>query len=104
MIQIVASGKNSRVTLPCCFGQRLLALPGLNHNVLGQIGGQHLVPALCSLAVFGDDLLDALGEISLQVVIVLDLMLAHECLNLRVFLPLLSVYFVAPDVEKRIWK
>ncbi len=50
--------------------------------------------------MFRDYRLDLLGEIRLQVMIVLDAMVAHEGLNVRGFLPLLAVHFVAADVEE----
>ena len=65
---------------------------------------QDFVPAHHDLVVLGDDLLQPLVEVSLQVLIVFHAVSMNEFLNLRIRVPLLAVDFVAADVEVRVGK
>ncbi len=65
---------------------------------------ENLVPADHGFMVLGYDLLQALVEIGLQILIVLHAVSVHEFLNFRVGIPLLAVDFVASDVEVGIGK
>ena len=65
---------------------------------------QDFVPAHHDLVILRDDLLQALVEISLQVLIVFHPVSMNECLNFRIGVPLLAVDFVASDVEVGVGK
>src|SRR6185503_13799111 len=60
---------------------------------------QNLVPAFHALAVLGQNRLHAAIEISLQSVIVFDLLFMHPELNAFIPVPILAVHFVAADVK-----
>ena len=54
--------------------------------------------------MFRDNLLNAFGEISLKLGIVLQRMRMHELLNSRIRIPLLAIYFVAANVKELVGK
>ena len=68
-VQIVARREDTHVALARGAGERLLAAPGLHHNVLGQSGVQNLVPPNRLLAVLLDNAEHAPAEIGLQIVV-----------------------------------
>ena len=84
--------------------QRGLPAPGLHDNRLGQIRMQDFIPADHGLVILGHNLLQALVEIGLQILIVLHAVGFHEFLNLRIRVPLLAVDLVAANVEIAIGK
>src|SRR5260370_3396927 len=71
----------------------------MNENVLRLSGNKHFVPADHRFAVFSDNLVWALAEVSLQGLVVLQSAGLLELLNLRIGVPLLSVHLVAANVK-----
>src|SRR5438270_11335454 len=65
---------------------------------------QDFVPSDHDFVIFGDDLLQALVEVRLQVPIVLHAVGMDEFLNFRIGVPLLAVDFVASDVKVDVGK
>src|SRR5436305_1917337 len=65
---------------------------------------QDFVPSDHDFVIFGDDLLQALVEVRLQVPIVLHSVGMDEFLNFRIGVPLLAVDFVASDVKVDVGK
>ena len=68
VIEIIAGRKDARKAVPRSFGERLLAAPGLNHDVLRQIRIENFVPALHPLSVLRHYLLEPPIEVCLQIV------------------------------------
>src|SRR5205809_7711447 len=83
-------------------GQGLLASALLNLDRFRQFGAQNLIPSDHRLSVLADDLLHALVEVGLQILIRLHAMRAHEIFDFRIRVPLSSVYLVASDMNKLI--
>src|SRR5881296_28741 len=54
--------------------------------------------------MLAQDLLQALIEISLQVLIVFHFVRTNESLNFRIVIPWFAIYFVSADVKVSIWK
>ncbi len=98
-IEIVTIRQEPAISLAHRFGQRLLAAPGLDHNLLRQISVENLVPAHHHFSMLPDDLLQTSVEICLQIQVVLEMMAAFECPDCRIAVPLLAVDLVAADVE-----
>src|SRR5713226_3294209 len=74
------------------------------HCVFGQVGVQYLIPPNHFLPEFPKDLRNALVEVSLKSVIVLDSFRFHEGLNLRVVVPLVALVFISSDVNVLVWE
>src|SRR5260370_42201725 len=90
---------NSMVALCPSLCKRSLPTPRLNHDILRHSGNKNFVPADHCFAVFSDNLLQALAEVSLQRIVVLQSVRLFELLNLRIGVPLLSVHLVAANVK-----
>src|SRR6266849_7134162 len=98
-IEVIAIRKNSVVALCRRLRQGGLPTPRLNHDILRHSGNKNFVPADHCFAMLRDNLLQALAEVSLQRLVVLQSVRFFELLNLRVGVPLLSVYLVAANVK-----
>ena len=91
-----------RYPLATASASDLLPAPGLDHDVLRQVGLQDFVPADHDLAVLLQQLLHALVEVRLQPVRCLQVVLLANAWMRADCVPLLAVDFVAADVEVRV--
>ena len=87
------------ITLARRRGQRLLATPGLNHNVLRQIRLQNFIPSFHALAVVRHNFFHALVEQCLQRGGVSDVVRFHELADMRLAGPGFRADLVAADVK-----
>src|ERR1035437_7302159 len=78
--------------------------PGLNHNILGGVGLQYLVPSFHDLVMIGDNLLDPGCKQYLQSCAIFNRMRPHVLLNPRIRFPLLRVTLISACVEVGIRK
>ena len=102
VVEVVAVGEDARDPLPRGLDQRLRALPGLDDDVLRQVGVQDLFPAHHLLAVLGEDGGHPAVEVRLQRVVVGEALLALEGGDALALVPVLAVVLVAADVEVRV--
>src|SRR5690242_2707645 len=100
MVEVIAEGENAAIALDGCFGERRLAAPGLNYDVLRQIRAQDFVPSHHLLSMLLQDGLDALIEVRLQVVSARETVGSGELLDLRIGVPLVVQNLVAANVEE----
>ena len=98
-VEVISVREQALVALLRRPSQCFLPPPGLSHDLFGQIGMKDLVPSHHDLVILRENLLQALIEVCLQVLIILHAVGVDEFLNFRIRIPLLSVDFVPSDVE-----
>ena len=98
-VDVIAVGEDAHVALLRRLHHRFLAPPGMDHRSFGKIGMEDLVPADHFFAVLSDNFQNALIEITLQRMIVRDVVLFHERLDILVGVPVLAVVLIAPDMQ-----
>src|SRR5579872_85948 len=104
-VEIVGGREDSLKAQTGSVGERFLPAPRLDQNIFRKIGIHDLVPTLHVLAVLLDDLLKALIEVRLQLVVVLEIVLFLEVGDVYALVPLGPLgHFIAADVEVLIGK
>ena len=83
-VDVVAKGEDPGVSLFGGRGKRFLPAPGLHDDSLRQIRMKNLIPANHGLVMLGQDLLQMLVVVGLQVLVSLHPMGLLESLNLRI--------------------
>src|SRR5262249_5054872 len=98
-VEVVTERKQSAIALLRGRRQRFLSAPGFDNDGLRQVGAQNLVPSHHDLVMPGEDLLQSLVEVRLQVPIAFQSVRTDESLDIRIVIPRLAVYFVSTDME-----
>ncbi len=75
--------------------QRFLSAPGLNNDCLGQVGMQYLVPPEHQFVVLGQNLLQPLVIVGLQILVILHAVRVNKRLDLRIGVPIFAVDLVS---------
>src|SRR5260370_14908446 len=94
-----AGRKNRWKSHPRSGRESFRSSPGLHQCIFWQIWIKNFVPPFHMFSMFGENHLNTLAKVGLQVVIIFYVVGAHPFLNFFVAIPIFSIDFVATDVK-----
>ena len=100
-VESVDGTEDELVPASCSYAGVVHATPGHDYGILRELRGAHdFIPADHETTVLAEHLGTEMGEVILNLAFAGHAVLLHECLGCGAFLPLVSWYFIAANVDE----